>query len=88
MSGSNAPNGSPARGSPVAPSPATRMAGSSPSTVTIAAVRPISMGVRGAEILDTEVLGTELMGPIIASAREDILTVVPGAIYDRQYQIR
>jgi len=40
------PNGSPARGSPLPPSPATRMAGSSPSTATIAAVSPISIGVR------------------------------------------
>src|SRR5215470_10875757 len=50
-SGSNGPNGSPARVSPLAASPATRMAGSSPSIVTIAAVSPISIGVSGASVM-------------------------------------
>ena len=35
----------------LAPSPATRMAGSSPSTATIAAVSPISIGVSAASVM-------------------------------------
>ena len=41
----------PRAGGALAPSPATRMAGSSPSTVTIAAVSPISIGVSAASVI-------------------------------------
>ena len=41
----------PARVAPLLPSPATRMAGCSPSTVTIAAVSPISIGVSAASVM-------------------------------------